>query len=109
MTVTADAKKRVVLPGAVPGDVFIYEETANGVLLKRICRRRESQKQTREQGRESSQTMGRPSKANPWAVSETSYLLLGYRLSVIAAGPTLLVIDNPTALRVDALCGIIPL
>src|SRR5205814_8630570 len=38
MTLTADAKKRVVLPGAVPGDVFIYEETRRGVLLKRIYR-----------------------------------------------------------------------
>src|SRR5207302_1063453 len=46
---TADAKKRVVLPGGVTGDVFVYEETANGVLLKRIYRHREPRKQTKEQ------------------------------------------------------------
>jgi hypothetical protein len=49
MTLTADAKKRVVLPGAAPGDVFVYEETGKGVLLKRIYRHREPRKQTKEQ------------------------------------------------------------
>jgi len=49
MTLTADAKKRVVLPGAVPGDVFIYEETRRGLLLKRIYRHRAPRKQTKEQ------------------------------------------------------------
>jgi hypothetical protein len=29
MTVTADDKKRVVVPGAKPGDVFAYEEQDN--------------------------------------------------------------------------------
>jgi hypothetical protein len=38
MTLTADAKKRVVIPGAAPGDVFACEQTAGGVLLKRIYR-----------------------------------------------------------------------
>jgi len=30
MTVRADEKKRIVLPGAKPGDVFDYEEQGNG-------------------------------------------------------------------------------
>lgn len=38
MTLTADAKKRVVIPGATPGDVFACEQTKQGVLLKRIYR-----------------------------------------------------------------------
>jgi len=38
MTLTADAKKRVVLPGAAPGDVFACEETAQGFFLRRIYR-----------------------------------------------------------------------
>ena len=38
MTLTADAKKRVVLPDAAPGDVFICEQTGQGVLLKRVYR-----------------------------------------------------------------------
>jgi hypothetical protein len=49
MTLTADAKKRVVLPGAAPGDVFVYEETGKGVLLKRIYRQQEPRKQSKEQ------------------------------------------------------------
>ena len=36
MTLTADAKKRVVLPGAVPGDVFTCEKISQGMLLRRI-------------------------------------------------------------------------
>jgi hypothetical protein len=39
MTLTADAKKRVVIPGAAPGDVFAFEETTQGLLLKRIYRK----------------------------------------------------------------------
>ena len=38
MTVTADMKKRVVIPGAEPGDVYICEQTKQGVLLQRIHR-----------------------------------------------------------------------
>ncbi len=38
MTLTADSKKRVVLPGAAPGDVFTYEQTSQGVVLRRIYR-----------------------------------------------------------------------
>ena len=47
MTLTADAKKRVVLPGAAPGDVFVYEETRQGVLLKRIYRPSPRKKKTK--------------------------------------------------------------
>jgi hypothetical protein len=36
MTLRADSKKRVVLPGAAPGDVFTCEETKQGLLLRRI-------------------------------------------------------------------------
>ena len=38
MTLTADAKKRVVIPGAVPGDVFAFEQTKQGILLRRVYR-----------------------------------------------------------------------
>ena len=36
MTLTADSKKRVVIPGASPGDVFACEKTNHGIVLKRI-------------------------------------------------------------------------
>ena len=39
MTLTADSKKRVVLPAAAPGDVFVCEQTPEGTLLKRIYRK----------------------------------------------------------------------
>ncbi len=59
----------------------LAKKLGGDLLLKRIYRQRESRKQTKEQGHESTQTMeisswsemGRRSKANPWAVSETSY------------------------------------
>ena len=38
MTLTADSKRRVVLPGAAPGDLFTYEPTGHGVLLRRVYR-----------------------------------------------------------------------
>jgi hypothetical protein len=38
MTVTADNKKRVVLPAAIPGDVFVCQQTPEGLLLKRVFR-----------------------------------------------------------------------
>ena len=38
MTVTADSKKRVVLPATAPGDVFACEHTKGGILLRRIHR-----------------------------------------------------------------------
>jgi hypothetical protein len=39
MTLTADDKKRVVLPGAVPGDVFACEEKGRELVLRRIYRK----------------------------------------------------------------------
>jgi len=38
MTLTADAKKRVVVPGGAPGDVYACEQTADGVILRRVYR-----------------------------------------------------------------------
>jgi hypothetical protein len=49
MTLTADAKKRVVIPGAVPGDVFACEQTEQGVLLKRVYRPKPRKKLTKQQ------------------------------------------------------------
>ncbi len=47
MTLTADAKKRVVLPGAAAGDVFVYHETAAGMVLKRVYRPLTKKKKTK--------------------------------------------------------------
>lgn len=49
MTLTADAKKRVVIPGAAPGDVFAYEQTTNAVILRRVYRETPRKKPTKEQ------------------------------------------------------------
>ena len=49
MTLIADAKKRVVIPGAAPGDVFACEQTEQGVLLKRIYRRTRKKKPTKKE------------------------------------------------------------
>jgi len=49
MTLTADAKKRVVLPGAVPGDVFTCEKISQGMLLRRIYRQKVKRKMTKKQ------------------------------------------------------------
>ena len=49
MTLTADAKKRVVLPGAVPGDVFTCERISQGMLLRRIYRQKAKRKMTKKQ------------------------------------------------------------
>ena len=49
MTLTADAKKRVMIPGAAPGDVFACEQTTQGVLLRRIYRKTPRKKPTKEQ------------------------------------------------------------
>jgi hypothetical protein len=49
MTLTADAKKRVVIPGAAPGDVFAFEKTDNAVILRRIYREGRRKKLTKEQ------------------------------------------------------------
>ena len=50
MTVRADAKKRVVLPGAKPGDVFDYSEKGNGhFLLVRLTKRPPPKPMSRQQ------------------------------------------------------------
>jgi hypothetical protein len=38
MTLTADSKKRVVLPDAAPGDVFVCERKGPEIVLRRIHR-----------------------------------------------------------------------
>jgi hypothetical protein len=48
MTLTADAKKRVMIPGAAPGDVFAYQKTGNEVILRRIYRERPRKKLTKK-------------------------------------------------------------
>lgn len=49
MTSTADAKKRVVIPGATPGDVFKIEKNGHTVILHRIYRNVPGKKLTRAQ------------------------------------------------------------
>lgn len=49
MTLTADSKKRVVLPGAAPGDVFTYEQSGSALFLKRIYRQSPRRKKTKTQ------------------------------------------------------------
>ena len=49
MTLTADAKKRVVIPGAAPGDVFACEQTDNTVILRRVYRKSPRKSLTRKQ------------------------------------------------------------
>jgi hypothetical protein len=50
MTVTADSKRRVVMPGARPGDVFACEEKGNGqFLLVRLNKPAPPRKKTRAQ------------------------------------------------------------
>jgi len=49
MTLTADTKKRVVIPGAAPGDVFACERIDEGVVLRRIYRKVSKKKPTRAQ------------------------------------------------------------
>ena len=38
ITLTADSKKRGVLPGAAPGDVFAYEQRGPELILRRVHR-----------------------------------------------------------------------
>lgn len=38
VTLTADTKKRVVIPGAVAGDVYACQKTEDGVILRRVYR-----------------------------------------------------------------------
>jgi hypothetical protein len=47
MTLTADSKKRVVIPDAAPGDVFACERTDQGIVLKRIYRELRQRKRTK--------------------------------------------------------------
>jgi hypothetical protein len=47
MTLTADSKKRVVIPGAAPGDVFACEQTNNTVVLRRVYRGGARRKRTK--------------------------------------------------------------
>ena len=49
MTLTTDIKKRVVIPGAAPGDVFACHQTADGILLQRIYRRSPQRRMTKKQ------------------------------------------------------------
>jgi hypothetical protein len=49
MTLTADSKKRVVLPGAAPGDVFAYEQKGPELILRRVHRNRPRKKLTKAQ------------------------------------------------------------
>jgi hypothetical protein len=50
MTVTADSKRRVVMPGARAGDVFACEEEGNGhFLLVRLNKPAPPRKKTRAQ------------------------------------------------------------
>ena len=47
MTLTADAKKRVVLPGAAPGDVFACEKNGQEIVLRRVYRKGAQRKRTK--------------------------------------------------------------
>ena len=38
MTLTADSKRRVVLPSAAPGDVFTCEQKGSELVLRRVYR-----------------------------------------------------------------------
>jgi hypothetical protein len=49
MTLTADSKKRVVLPGAAPGDVFTYEQKGPEMVLRRIYHETPRKKLTKAQ------------------------------------------------------------
>jgi hypothetical protein len=49
MTLTADSKKRVVLPGAAPGDVFTCEEKGPELVLRRVYRPTPRKKLTKAQ------------------------------------------------------------
>jgi hypothetical protein len=52
VTVKADTKKRVIVPGAKPGDVFDYQEQTNGhFLLVRLNKPEPPKKMTRQQVR----------------------------------------------------------
>jgi hypothetical protein len=48
MTLTADSKKRVVLPGAAPGDVFACERKGPELILRRVHRAASQKKRTKQ-------------------------------------------------------------
>jgi hypothetical protein len=47
MTLRADSKKRVVLPGASPGDVFACERKGSEFVLRRVHRAAPQEKRTK--------------------------------------------------------------
>jgi hypothetical protein len=47
MTLTADSKKRVVIPGAAPGDVFVCERKGAELILRRAHRAEPQKKRTK--------------------------------------------------------------
>ena len=47
MTLTADSKKRVVLPGAAPGDVFACKQKGPELILRRVHRAVPQRKETK--------------------------------------------------------------
>jgi hypothetical protein len=49
MTLTADSKKRVVLPGAAPGDVFACRQKGPELILRRVHRAAPQKKKTKAQ------------------------------------------------------------
>jgi len=49
MTLTADSKKRVVIPGAEPGDVFSYQTHGAYLILRRVYRPTTQKKITKAQ------------------------------------------------------------
>ncbi len=51
MTLTADGKKRVVLLGAAPGDVFACQQSSEVILLRRVHRHLPIKKMTRARAR----------------------------------------------------------
>jgi hypothetical protein len=57
MTLTADSKKRVVIPGAKPGDVFSCDQTDNTVVLRRVYRRSLRKKFTKARALKAIRTM----------------------------------------------------
>lgn len=49
VTVTADTKKRIVIPSAAAGDVFTCEESPHGIVLRRVYRPIPKKKLTKAQ------------------------------------------------------------
>ena len=49
MTLTADSKKRVVLPGAAPGNVFACKQKGPELVLRRVYRPTPRKKLTKAQ------------------------------------------------------------